>query len=555
MKILKLTIKNPSQRVIRDVEFEENGLNVIYGNVSKPNDDKETSNSIGKTLFLKFIDYILGANESSEIIKSDIHGWILEAVVKYNDSIKKVKRILGNSELEIDGKNYSINEYREEFQIQRSLLSKQVFLNQKVNLIGNRSDISKDDFISILKLLNLADISDEINQYYLIQDNIKDIKKFEKKFMTFFKDQEISEIEERIFLLNKEIIEKENKLREIENNISNISISEDKQALMDEYADKNYTLKLLQADYQKLRIEKKRLEKSVEELTHIDISSNEIKKLYDRAEFELPELILRRLTEVERFHENVFLDRKNLIESKLSEIEIKMNNLRDKVTSLEIELYKIAAIISENEIYKESMALYKDITDDLQNLKFEQGELSKFESLIQERKDQEDKLAIKYTELKQKYNDSQSKIKNYREFIYNMISNIYTEDVDAYFSIKLKSMHKRNRPLEINLNLTGDTGEGVGEVRKILIDLLIFKYNSIIEMLVQDSSCFSGIDNRQVTNLIKLGHSIGVQEDKQYIISLNDYQLNKNDSNALTLIEEKTKLKLDENEKLLGFNF
>lgn len=555
MKILKLTIKNPSQEVIREVEFEEKGLSVIYGNVSKPNDDKETSNSIGKTLFLKFIDYILGANESSEIVKSDIHGWILEAVVKYNNSTKNVRRILGNSELEIEGEKYSINEYKDKFQIERSLLSKQIFLNQKVNLIGNRSDASKDDFIALLKLLNLADVSDETNEYYLIQDNIKDIKKFEKKFMTLFKGREIEEIEERIFLLNKEIDEKENKLQEIEKNISNINVSEDKQALMDEYADKNYALKLLQADYQKLRIEKKRLKKSADELTHMDITSNEIKKLYDKAKFELPELILRRLAEVEKFHESVFLDRKNLIESKLSEIEMKMNGLGEKVASLEVELHKIAAIISENEIYKESIALYKDITDDLQHLKFEQGELSKFESLIKERKDQEDKLAIKYTELKQTYSDSQNKIEKYREFIYNMIPDIYTEDVDAYFSVTLKNMHKRNRPLAIDLRLTGDTGEGVGEVRKILIDLLIFKYNSIIEMLIQDSSCFSGIDNRQVTNLIKLGHNIGIQEDKQYILSLNDYQLNKNDSIALKLVKERTKLKLDENEKLLGFNF
>lgn len=555
MKILKLTIKNLTQEVIREVEFEENGLTVIYGNVSKPNNDKETSNSIGKTLFLKFVDYILGANESSEIIKSDIHGWILEAVVKHNNSKKTVKRILGNSELEVDGKKYSIVEYKEKFQIERSLHSKQIFLKQKVNLIGNRSEASKDDFIALLKLLNLVDVSDETNEYYLIQNNIKDIKNFEKKFMTLFKGREIEEIEERIFLLNKEINEKENRLQEIEKNISNINVSEDKQVLMDEYADKNYALKLLQADYQKLRIEKKRLTKSANELTYMDITSNEIEKLYDKAKFELPEVVLRRLAEVEKFHKSVFLDRKNLIESKLTEIEMKMNGLREKVASLEVELHKISAVISENEIYKESIALYKDITDDLQQLKFEQGELSKFESLIKERKDQEDKLAIKYTELKQTYNDSQNKIVKYRDFIYNMIQDIYTEDVNAYFSITLKNMHKINRPLAIDLSLTGDTGEGVGEVRKILIDLLIFKYNSIVEMLIQDSSCFSGIDNRQVTNLIKLGHEIGIQEDKQYILSLNDYQLNKNDKIALKLVEERTKLKLDENEKLLGFNF
>lgn len=555
MKILKLTIKNSSKKVVREVEFEEIGLSVIYGNVSKPNDDKETSNSIGKTLFLKFVDYVFGANESSEIVKSDIHGWFLEAIVKHNNSTKNIKRILGNSDVEVDGEKYTLNEYKEKFQIERSLYSKQVFLKQKNSLIGNRSEASKDDYIALLKLLNLSTVSDKTNDYYKVQDDIKEITKLEKKFITFFNGTEISEIEEKIFLLNKEIDEKEIKLQELEENISNLQISKEKQDLMDEYADKNYAIKLLQADYQKFRIEKKRLSRAVDELTDMDITSSEIKKLYDKAAFELPDLILRRLAEVEKFHENVFLDRKKLIESKLSEIELRMTELEGKIYTLDIELHKIANIISENEVYKESISLYKDITDSLQNLKYEQGELSKFESLINERKDEEDKLTIKYTELKQIYNDNQDKIEEYRDFIYNLIPSIYTEDVNAYFSIILKNRHKRNRPLTVDLSLTGDTGEGVGEVRKILIDLLIFKFNTLLELLIQDSSCFSGIDNRQVTNLIKLGHEIGLKEEKQYIISLNDYQLNKNDKTAVQLVKSRTKLKLDENDKLLGFNF
>ncbi|MGG2225670.1 hypothetical protein [Bacillus subtilis] len=74
MKILKLVVNKPNGEKIREIQFEKKGLSIIYGKVNKPNEEKETSNSIGKTLLLKFIDYIFGANESIEIIKPQIHG-------------------------------------------------------------------------------------------------------------------------------------------------------------------------------------------------------------------------------------------------------------------------------------------------------------------------------------------------------------------------------------------------------------------------------------------------------------------------------------------------
>jgi len=555
MKILKLTIKNKSEKIIREVEFEESGLSIIYGNVNKPNDDKETSNSIGKTLFLKFVDYIFGANESSEIVKSKIHGWTLDAVVRHENSEKNIVRILGSSDIEVDGEKYSLNDYKDNFHIERSFYRKQIFLKQKHNLIGDRSEPNKEDYISILKLLELSLLSDKVNEYYTIQDNIKEMTKLEKKFASFFNNKKISEIEQKIFLLNKEIDEKEVKLSEIESRISNLQFNEEKQDLMDDYADKNYAIKLLQAEFQKLRIEKKRLDNSINELDNKNITSGEIKKLYEKASFELPDLVVKRLEEVEKFHENVFVDRKKMMESRSNEIEIKMIRLDEKIDSLEKELLEIGNIISENEAYKESIAFYKDVTDSLQKLRYEQGEMSKFGKLIKERKDEEDELANKYIDLKQKHEENLKNIEEYQNFIYDLIPKIYTEDVNAYFSVSLKNRHKRNRPLAIELSLNGDTGEGVGEVRKILIDLLIFNFNNLLEFLIQDSSCFSGIDNRQVTNLIKLGHEIGIEQNKQYIISLNDYQVNKNDKTAVELIKSKTKLDLDENNKLLKINF
>ncbi|MFJ6264120.1 DUF2326 domain-containing protein [Lysinibacillus xylanilyticus] len=555
MKILNLVIRNPKSEKIRELDFEENGLSVIYGKVNKPENEKETSNSIGKTLLLKFIDYIFGANESSEVVKPIIHGWYLEATVKHKNNIVNVKRILGNSEIEINEGKYSLGEYREFFNIERKLYNKQIFLSQKNHLISSRSEASMDDYTSMFNLLKLESLSTELIEYYAVQDKIKELKNLEKRFIELFNEVKISEVEQKIFLLNKTIVEKENELKSLDERISNIQIGHEKTEMMNDYAEKNYTLKLLQAEYQKLNIEFKRLEKSYKQFKNLDISSEELQKLYEKASFEVPELIIKRFEEVQKFHENVYSDRKKLTEERIEEIEQKKVLLKERIDTLNSEMNNIANVISQNEIYQESMAIYKEKNMELQQLKYEQGELSRFEGLINERKNEEDSLAIKYNDIKNVYNDNQKKIDNYRDFIYDMIPNLYTEDVNAYFSINLKNRHKRNRPFAIELNLTGDTGEGVGEVRKILIDFLLFKFNILLDILLQDSSCFSGIDNRQVSNLIRLGNSVAVETNKQYIISINDYQLNKNDKATMEIISSKTKLELDENDKLLGFTF
>ncbi|MGR6909023.1 DUF2326 domain-containing protein [Bacillus sp. BSL6] len=555
MKILNLIISNPNGEKVREIQFEKKGITVIYGKVNKPEDEKETSNSIGKTLLLKFIDYIFGANENAEMVKPKIHEWYLDAVVEYEGTKFNIKRILGKSELIVDGEKYELSEYKERFKIDRKLYNKQVFLTQKSHLISSRSDASLDDYTSLFYLLDLQNLSNELIEYYEIQNKIKELTILEKRVIQFFDGIELSQIEEQIFLIKKAIKEKEKELKLLDERITNIQISKEKSEIMDEYADKNYKLKLLQVNYQKLNLEYRRLSQSLDDFNKIDISSREIKKLYERAKFEIPQLIKKRLEEVEEFQKNVYSDRKNLTEEKLEKVASSLFIKKKDINDLENEIEKLANIISQNEIYQESMAIYKEKSMELQNLMYTRGELSKIDGIIKERKDEEDKLATKYSDVKNVYTTYMEKVDKYKNFIYEMVHSIYTDKVEAYFSIQLKNRHKRNRPFAVELNLTGDTGEGVGEVRKLLIDLLILRYNKYLNVLIHDSACFSGIDNRQVSNLIKLGHNIGQVNDKQYIISINDYQLNKKDEELMELINNHTKLELDENDKLLKFSF
>lgn len=71
MKILNLKIVSPDNEIIRDITFNYNGISFIYGNIQLPEDPTSTINSLGKTLLLKMIDFIYGANNDKFIMKKN----------------------------------------------------------------------------------------------------------------------------------------------------------------------------------------------------------------------------------------------------------------------------------------------------------------------------------------------------------------------------------------------------------------------------------------------------------------------------------------------------
>ena len=67
MKIKKLIVRRtePSENIIREIIFNENGLSLIIDNT--PEDIRESGNSVGKSTVIKIIDLCLGAKSTKEL--------------------------------------------------------------------------------------------------------------------------------------------------------------------------------------------------------------------------------------------------------------------------------------------------------------------------------------------------------------------------------------------------------------------------------------------------------------------------------------------------------
>ncbi len=491
MKILNLTISTPKSEIVRTIEFDLNGISFIYGDIQDPKNLGATINSLGKTLLLKLIDYILGANEDSTVIKKELYGFILEATVIYEEKEYSIKRTLGNSDsIYVEGLPYTLTDYKNYFNIERSFYGKQIILSKKSTEISFRTYPNKNDVMNCLSLLQLNDILEDIDIIYTSQDKITDYKKQKNEMIGFYGDIDIKEIDEEIYFVDKEVKRLTIELEKISNKIKGIEISEIQQDIVNEYADKSKLLKRVKSEYEKKRLECQRLIDFIENSNKIDISSEHILAIFEKTKQEVPVMIRRKLQEVETFHKKVYEERKEFLSDKKGKIEHEMVSLQNQIYELSKNIDRIGAVISVNEVYQESIELYGKYNGDLQELKYKEGKLSQIKN-IDDNMEIEDKSLVesfkKADQIRKSYDEL---VQTYRDFIYNITKLIYDDDVNSYFDIKIRKKHLKTRPVVFEFSLKGDTGEGVSEVKKNLMDYLLCRYNTYLNLMIQDILIF-----------------------------------------------------------------
>lgn len=558
MKILELNIMSPSDKLVRNIKFKESGLTFIYGDIKRPEDRTSTINSLGKTLLLKMIDYLLGANNDSSIMKEAIHNYYLDAKIKYNDELYDVKRIIGKSDssIYINGEVKELNEYKEFFGIRRQDYDKQVILTAKSSLVSLRQNPTFSDYETILDMLKLDQLIKNIKDIYITQDDIKRLKQNKKDLISTFEDslkKNNETIEQRIYLIDKREEELSKEIAIMAERIKTLEISNYKKSSITEYENINIKFKQLRHTIDQMRIEKIRLSNYMKEVDNSEVTNAQLLSLYEKAKVEIPSMVVRQLSDVEKFHQSVIKDRKETIIKRTSELELTIDDYNEEAELLANQLSELGKLIAENRVYQEAIELYEKYTNKLRDLAYEQGQLSRIKEIDEDINDKDSNLGQQFDHAKQSLD--KKLIKQYRDFIYEFVKKIYDEQVATFFDINIKGKHQTHRPIEFILNMSGDTGEGMSEVQKNIIDYLLFKYNSDLELMIQDSSCYNGIDPRQVSNMLLYLGEIAASQKKQAIVAINKFQL-ATDHDIFTLINNRaTGVALSENDKLLKFNF
>lgn len=276
------------------------------------------------------LDYILGCKNDDKRMNK-IYNYQLTAKVLYHNEVYVVKRKITNNSkelLSINGKEYSLEEYKKFFGIQRSMIDKQVLLSRKNSDFSPRENVNKTDFEVILQMLSLRDLGCQIAHIYSLQDELKDLKKQMKQLEKQFSNLKITgkNLEESIYFIEKEIEKLKNTLKIVSQKIEKMDTVELKKDILQEYEEKNKSFKIVTNQNFKIENEIERLNRYLNEMKSEHISTNQLQNIFSKAKVDVPELVYRKLNEVEQFHQLVFIERTAKIHDELKKLKKQYDN-------------------------------------------------------------------------------------------------------------------------------------------------------------------------------------------------------------------------------------
>lgn len=523
MKISKIKIFNPEEKLVRDIKFNEVGVSVILGKIVDPRAKEKSSNSIGKTLLLLFINYILGSKSTSNLFSKFLNNWIIEGELLIDNKKVVIKRIIGEEGVFYENEKLGLENFKELLHINRAELEKVFLLKSRENIISTRyPNPSIKDFEVFCALMNF-DFVDDLKEYDKLKDE-KEKKVASIKEMLKVLEINLKDIRKELFNISKELEEKENEMEELNLKLENLDLTSINSNVVQKYAQNSEILKELEFKKYKFEIENNRLKMYLEESNKLDKGSLMIEKLYKKAKIDLDEKITKRFDDVKNFFETIYQNRLLTINK-----EILNNDEQIKMLYAEIEKRKATAqkelkIISESKLYQEIINNIAIINSEIQELNYKKGSLSSLDDLTLRIEKMEEEIELRKIEIAKKFETYQRKLKDINNFVYECVRAIFSTNVKVFFDFRISNNNRKKSLFDLELTLDGDTGEGRKAVKNILMDFIIFKYSSKSDFLIHDSSCFSGIDSRNIISIILLGDSIAKETNKQYIVSLNSFQ-------------------------------
>lgn len=554
LKIKNLKIYDGTE-IKQNINFNLKGLSLIFGDVEKPQDKGLTSNSLGKTLLLRLIDLIFGASLKSDLAKS-LSEFKIIAIMEHDDETVTIKRNLSwdkKDEVYVNEKSMSLDTYKTQFSIDRNLYVRQILFEPRKSLVHSYSPSpAKNDILAFLKLTNLKEVTDSISNIFDTQNKIKSLSTELKTILSELKLTD-KELNENIYLIDKNVTEKLEKRKELDKKIENLSLADEIDKNTDKYSELNIEFKNLRTGISFLESENNRL-LSLKESMNSKVSSAEVIKYFGEVHILFSELVKKNLEEVDLFHKTVFQDQKKRIERRIISNNNKIKNYTKNIKNISKELDGIGKILSDNDIYKNSVKLSEQLNNEIKELTYRQGQLSRGSDVVNGIEIESENLKKLYDSAAEIMNSFSDKITEYRDFIYGLMKQLYDRSIEVFFDISLRNYHKKTRPIVVIMSMQGDDGEAIDEIKKLSVDMLLFKTNQDIGILIEDSSNFNGIDSRQVNKLLKIFDELASEQDKQAIISINKFQLDSNSEESMFIDKAKVCV-LSENDNLLGINF
>lgn len=555
MKLIKLY---SNLEGFRSINFNLTGLSFVFGEQS---DLKSTYNGTGKTLMVALIDFCLGSNKKPQLqaLNCDFFLDYLD-----NGTSHTIKRnTIKQNEVFLDDQKYTLNSFKEK-------ISETINLNKSPN-ISARTKLamvcrfkkaafidpvdSGDGATEFQHILNLLDeFGFDLSLSYQKNKNNTDLN-ISKKVVKQLKSKDIKDvlvdndrdIKTEKAKIQRKIIEKEEQLKKFKVAENIEELKGELANLREKYNNGLNRLVILNKKADKIR-------KSLKENIYYDEKRtlekyNEYKEIFGND-------IIKNIDDVIMFHND-------LLGKRIARQNLEFNEINKQIDLLEkeIDIYKKRIDdIYESLNNKIDLTELNSILSEITQLKIKYEKLNSYSEILKQQDDKQMLIKKDFTEqdiFAQKYIEEMDKeidkISNkFNDYAFAM----YGDDIDSYISIKNNTNMSSIR-YNIEIKIPNDGSDGISNAKIMCFDLTLKALGKTkYEFLIHDNKIFYGLDYSVVAKLLKKIYQENI--DFQYIITMNqsDYNELKNEINDDDLfnnmIESNIKIKLTENDKLLG---
>jgi len=536
MRLIKLSANNTG---FKTIEFNRSGLSLIIGR--RHSDDyskhkKETYNSVGKSLIIALINFCLGSQRNPEF-ETKLADWSFTLEFELDKSNFTITRNCNDQNIiNLNGEKKSIKEYTD-------FLSSKIFqIPESIKFLSFRSLVQRfirpqrasytsfDNFIpeeqEYQRVINNSFLLGFDPLLFSKKYNLKEeFDKIEEMRKAFEKDTIIKSFFEQNEddNLDIDVVDLKQKIQKLEQNLAKFQIAEDYHEVVKEADDLKQQVKNLDIKSGAIRTALSNIEKSLN-ITP-DIPKKRIEQLYNEAQVSLPDIIIKRLKEVEEFNTKILdnrsvrlLKEKSDFEKKLQVIESDSKNL-GKLKDFKLEYLNSKGALDE----------FSKMNDQLKDHKIKLDSIEKYRKLKQEYKTKSDELksdfSLENTKTAKYIEDNRPLIES-NILIFKSLAEEFYEHKRAGIDVKSNEGINKLR-LEIRAKIDDDKGDGVNDVKIFCFDwtLLLSSHNHKMNFIFHDSRILSEMDSRQQAILFEVAYNKTSENDLQYIVSLNQNTL------------------------------
>ncbi len=528
MKLVSLTANKSS---FHPVIFKD-GLNIIVGQqaASSAENDGNTYNGVGKSLILHLIHFCLGSNKIDTFTEK-LEGWKFTLTFSINGENYSCSRSTQEQgKIYFNGEELSprkLNAQIIELCFDEKIMTKNMTFNTLFSRFVRRFRscyIEYDKYVpkesDYSKLLN--------NAYLLGLDTELIIKKKELRDKQTTADKTENAIKKdavfKQYYLGESDAELDKddldyKIKELKKEIASFKISSNYHDIEKEADEKSYKKKILENRRVIINSNIKNIEKS---LNHpLGATDNNIYKIYEAANIEIPSMVKKSIDEVLNFHNSMIVNRTKRLSKELLNFQKQLKDIDREITVLGTQMDELLRFLDSHGALEE----YSSLNSQLSAFQREASRIEEYQKILKSYKDLQLEIKEEYIEQDKSMNlyllSEQDYISKLKETFQHYAKRFYPKKRSGL--VVRNNSGENTIRCEIEARIEDDSSDGVNEVRLFCFDLLILLCKiSKVRFLMHDSRLFANMDPRQRESLFRIISNVCSENELQYICTINE---------------------------------